>query len=254
MISAIIQARMGSSRLPGKVLMKLDEKHTVLDYVIKQLSFSKLIDKKIIATTDLEQDNVIEQACRNLGLEFFRGSSDDVLNRYYKCAKKFNVDNILRITSDCPLIDPEIVDRVIKKYQTKEFDYVSNTLIRTFPVGTDVEIFSFKLLEKSWENSTLPSEREHVTPYIRNKKLNCRLGNLENDKKLGQLRWTLDRIEDFELIKKIIEKISKRPILMNDILDLFSAEPELIKINAHISQNEGMQRSLKKDKQKTNQE
>ena len=234
--------------------MKLDEKHTVLDYVIEQLSFSKLIDKKFIATTELEQDNVIEQASKNLGLECFRGSSEDVLNRYYKCAKKFNVDNILRITSDCPLIDPEIVDRVIKKYQTKEFDYVSNTLIRTFPVGTDVEIFSFKLLEKSWENSTLPSEREHVTPYIRNKKLNCRLGNLENDKKLDHLRWTLDRIEDFELIKKITEKISKRPILMNDILDLFSAEPELIKINAHISQNEGIQRSLKKDKQKTNQE
>ena len=254
MIGCIIQARLGSSRLPGKVLMKLDERHTVLDYVIEQLSFSKLIDKKIIATTELEQDNVIEQASKNLGLECFRGSSEDVLNRYYKCAKKFNVDNILRITSDCPLIDPEIVDRVIKKYQTKEFDYVSNTLIRTFPVGTDVEIFSFKLLEKSWENSTLPSEREHVTPYIRNKKLNCRLGNLENDKKLDHLRWTLDRIEDFELIKKITEKISKRPILMNDILDLFSAEPELIKINAHISQNEGIQRSLKKDKQKTNQE
>ena len=234
--------------------MKLDERHTVLDYVIEQLSFSKLIDKKFIATTELEQDNVIEQASKNLGLECFRGSSEDVLNRYYKCAKKFNVDNILRITSDCPLIDPEIVDRVIKKYQTKEFDYVSNTLLRTFPVGTDVEIFSFKLLEKSWENSTLPSEREHVTPYIRNKKLNCRLGNLENDKKLDHLRWTLDRIEDFELIKKITEKISKRPILMNDILDLFSAEPELIKINAHISQNEGIQRSLKKDKQKTNQE
>ena len=251
MISAIIQARMGSSRLPGKVLMKLDENHTVLDYVIKQLSFSKLIDKKIIATTDLEQDNVIEQACKNLGLEFFRGSSDDVLDRYYKCAKKFNIDNILRITSDCPLIDPDIVDKVIEKYQSKEFDYVSNTLIRTFPVGTDVEIFPFKILEKAWQNADLPSEREHVTPYIRNKKFNCKLENLENEKKLGYLRWTLDRIEDFELIKKIVKKISKRPILMNDILDLFSDEPELIKINAHISQNEGMLKSLKKDGKKT---
>ena len=251
MIGCIIQARLGSSRLPGKVLMKLDEKHTVLDYVIEQLSFSKLIDKKFIATTELEQDNVIEQASKNLGLECFRGSSEDVLNRYYKCAKKFNVDNILRITSDCPLIDPEIVDRVIKKYQTKEFDYVSNTLIRTFPVGTDVEIFPFKILEKAWQNADLPSEREHVTPYIRNKKFNCKLENLENEKKLGYLRWTLDRIEDFELIKKIVKKISKRPILMNDILDLFSDEPELIKINAHISQNEGMLKSLKKDGEKT---
>jgi len=242
---------MGSSRLPGKVMKKLDKQHTVLDYVINQLSFSKLIDKKIIATTELEQDDVIEQAAKNLGLEFFRGSSDDVLDRYYKCAKKFNIDNILRITSDCPLIDPDIVDKVIEKYQSKEFDYVSNTLIRTFPVGTDVEIFPFKILEKAWQNADLPSEREHVTPYIRNKKFNCKLENLENEKKLGYLRWTLDRIEDFELIKKIVKKISKRPILMNDILDLFSDEPELIKINAHISQNEGMLKSLKKDGEKT---
>lgn len=242
---------MGSSRLPGKVMKKLDKQHTVLDYVINQLSFSKLIDKKIIATTELEQDDVIEQAAKNLGLEFFRGSSDDVLDRYYKCAKKFNIDNILRITSDCPLIDPDIVDKVIEKYQSKEFDYVSNTLIRTFPVGTDVEIFPFKILEKAWQNADLPSEREHVTPYIRNKKFNCKLENLENEKKLGYLRWTLDRIEDFELIKKIVKKISKRPILMNDILDLFSDEPELIKINAHVSQNEGMLKSLKKDGEKT---
>jgi len=242
---------MGSSRLPGKVMKKLDKQHTVLDYVINQLSFSKLIDKKIIATTELEQDDVIEQAAKNLGLEFFRGSSDDVLDRYYKCAKKFNIDNILRITSDCPLIDPDIVDKVIEKYQSKEFDYVSNTLIRTFPVGTDVEIFPFKILEKAWQNADLPSEREHVTPYIRNKKFNCKLENLENEKKLGYLRWTLDRIEDFELIKKIVKKISKRPILMNDVLDLFSDEPELIKINAHISQNEGMLKSLKKDGKKT---
>ena len=232
-------------------MKKLDKQHTVLDYVINQLSFSKLIDKKIIATTELEQDDVIEQAAKNLGLEFFRGSSDDVLDRYYKCAKKFNIDNILRITSDCPLIDPDIVDKVIEKYQSKEFDYVSNTLIRTFPVGTDVEIFPFKILEKAWQNADLPSEREHVTPYIRNKKFNCKLENLENEKKLGYLRWTLDRIEDFELIKKIVKKISKRPILMNDILDLFSDEPELIKINAHISQNEGMLKSLKKDGEKT---
>ena len=182
---------MGSSRLPGKVMKKLDKQHTVLDYVINQLSFSKLIDKKIIATTELEQDDVIEQAAKNLGLEFFRGSSDDVLDRYYKCAKKFNIDNILRITSDCPLIDPDIVDKVIEKYQSKEFDYVSNTLIRTFPVGTDVEIFPFKILEKAWQNADLPSEREHVTPYIRNKKFNCKLENLENEKKLGYLLQVL---------------------------------------------------------------
>ena len=252
MIGCIIQARTGSSRLPGKVLMKLDKNYTVLDYVTKQLSFCKLIDKMIIATTNLEQDDIIEQAAKKLRIECFRGDSDNVLDRYYRCAKKFEIDNILRITSDCPLIDPEIVDRVIEKYLTREYDYVSNTLIRTFPDGTDAEIFSFNVLEKAWKNATLSSEKEHVTLYIINKKVGYRLGNLENDEKVGRQRWTLDRIEDFELIKKIIERIDKRPILMKDVLDLLSNEPELIKINAHIPANEGMLKSLKRDEDEKN--
>ena len=254
LIGCIIQARMGSSRLPGKVMMCLDENNFLIDYVLNQLSYSKLIDKTIVATTKLKEDNLIVNHVKKRSLEVFCGSSDDVLDRYYRCAEKNNLEHIVRITADNPLIDPRIVDTVVEKYKTGNYDYVSNTLVRTYPYGTEVEVFSMKVLEQAWNNASLPSEREHVTPYIRNKKLNCRLGNLENDKKLDHLRWTLDRIEDFELIKKITEKISKRPILMNDILDLFSAEPELIKINAHISQNEGIQRSLKKDKQKTNQE
>ncbi len=240
---------MGSSRLPGKVMMKLDDENTVLEHVIKQLSFCKLIDKKIIATTNLEQDNVIEETAKKLGLEFFRGSSENVLERYYECAKKFNVDHILRITSDCPLIDPEIVDRVIEEYLTKKYDYVSNTLPRTYPIGTDAEIFSFNILEKAWKNATLSSEKEHVTPYIRNKKERFRLGNIQNSKKIDHLRWTLDRIEDFHLIKTIIDKIDTRPIFMADILNLFSKQPELIEINEHISSDEGMLRSLERDGQ-----
>ena len=141
MIGCIIQARMGSSRLPGKVLMKLDEKNTVLEYVVNQISQSKLVNKIIIATTDLEQDDVIQKTANELGIECFRGSSDNVLDRYYECAKKFGLNDILRITSDCPLIDSDIVDKVIEKYLTKDFDYVSNTLIRTYPIGMDSEIF-----------------------------------------------------------------------------------------------------------------
>ena len=247
MIGCIIQARMGSTRLPGKVMMKLDEKNTVLDNVINQLSFCKLIDKKIIATTNLKQDDVIEKQSKNLGIEYFRGESLDVLDRYYQCAKKFGIGHIVRITSDCPLIDPEIVDRVIKKYLTEEYDYVSNTLVRTFPIGTDIEIFSFSLLEKSWKNASLNSDREHVTSYIRNKKISCKLGNLENKEKLDHLRLTLDKIDDLKLIRKIIEKIKKSPILLNDILDLELNHPELFKINSHIPQNEGMLHSLKRD-------
>ena len=148
MIVCIIQARTGSTRLPGKVLMKLDEKNTVLDYVINQLSFSKLIDKMIIATTNLEQDDVIEDIANRLKIQCFRGDSDDVLDRYYQCAIKFEADNILRITSDCPLIDPEIVDKVITMYLTKDYDYVSNTLKPTYPDGLDTEVFSVESLKK----------------------------------------------------------------------------------------------------------
>jgi len=249
LIGCIIQARTGSSRLPGKVLMKLDNELTVLEYVVNQLSFCKLIDKIIIATTDFEEDDTIEQLARKLQVDCFRGNSEDVLDRYYNCAKKFEVKNILRITSDCPLIDPEIVDKVIEKYLSEEYDYVSNTEIRTFPIGTDAEVFSFYLLEKSWKNASLPSEREHVTPYIRNKKIECKIGNLENTTKQDHFRLTLDRIEDLKLIKKIIEKISNRPILMKDVLDVFSKQPELIKINENIPQNEGMLKSLKRDKE-----
>ena len=247
MIVCIIQARTGSTRLPGKVLMKLDEKNTVLDYVINQLSFSKLIDKMIIATTNLEQDDVIEDIANRLKTQCFRGDSDDVLDRYYQCAIKFEADNILRITSDCPLIDPEIVDKVITMYLTKDYDYVSNTLIKTFPVGTDVEVFSFEVLKSTWNNAKLPSEREHVTPYIRNKKLNCRLGNFLNDKKQENYRWTLDRKEDLILIEKIVQNINKRPILIKDIMELFSKNQNLININSHIPKNEGMIKSLEKD-------
>ena len=247
MIGCIIQARMGSSRLPGKTLIKLNQYRTTLDFVVNQLSFSALLDKIVIATTNLEQDNIIETNAKTLGIDCFRGSSDDVLDRYYHCAKKFQINTIVRITSDCPLIDPQIVDQVIRKYQSEDYDYVTNTLSRSYPIGTDVEIFSFEILEKTWQKAILPSEREHVTLFIRNKKLNFKLGNLKNSKNLGRLRWTLDRVEDLNLIRKIVVKINKNPILMNDILNLFSLEPELIKINEHITQNEGMLKSLKKD-------
>ena len=247
MIGCIIQARMGSSRLPGKTLIKLNQYRTTLDFVVNQLSFSALLDKIVIATTNLEQDNIIETNAKTLGIDCFRGSSDDVLDRYYHCAKKFQINTIVRITSDCPLIAPQIVDQAIRKYKSEDYDYVTNTLSRSYPIGTDVEIFSFEILEKTWQKAILPSEREHVTLFIRNKKLNFKLGNLKNSKNLGHLRWTLDRVEDLNLIRKIVVKINKNPILMSDILNLFSLEPELIKINEHITQNEGMLKSLKKD-------
>ena len=238
---------MGSSRLPNKVLMKVNGEQTVLEHVIKQLSFCKSISKIIVATTNLKQDDVIEELVKKLEIDVFRGDSSDVLDRYYQCAKKFNLDDIVRITSDCPLIDPEIVDKVIRKYEMEKFDYVTNTLIRTFPIGLDAEIFSFDVLEKTWKNAILPSEREHVTPFIRNKKMDFSVGNIEHEEDLSKIRVGLDRKEDYELIKIIVNEFEKRPILLQDIIKLFENKPELMRINEDIQHDEGMKKSLELD-------
>ena len=226
---------MGSSRLPGKTLMKLDGEKTTLDFIINQLSFSKLIDRIVIATTFLEEDNVIDEKARALGIEVFRGSEKDVLDRYYKCAKQFRMKTIVRITADCPIIDPIIVDKVIGRFKNNNYDYVTNTISRTYPIGTDTEIFSFQSLERSWHERKMATEREHVTPFLRDKNSNFKIENVENEEDISHLRWTLDTKEDLILIRKIVSKIKNRPILMTDVLELFSKEPELISINEHLS-------------------
>ncbi len=239
MIDCIIQARMGSSRLPGKTLMELENKKTTLDFVIEQLSFSKLINRVVIATTSLDKDNVIEQKARTLGINCFRGSETDVLDRYYRCAKEFEMKTIVRITADCPIIDPIIVDKVIEQFQSGDYDYAANIIFRTYPVGTDTEIFSFNSLERCWNEAKQPSEREHVTPFMRNKNSNFKIENIQNDQDLSHLRWTLDLKEDLILIREIVSKIKNRPILTSDVLDLFSKEPRLISINEHLAKSRG---------------
>jgi len=239
MIDCIIQARMGSSRLPGKTLMELENKKTTLDFVIEQLSFSKLINRVVIATTSLDEDNVIEQKVKSLGINCFRGSEMDVLDRYYRCAKEFEMKTIVRITADCPIIDPTIVDKVIEQFQSGNYDYAANIIFRTYPVGTDTEIFSFNSLEKCWNEAKQPSEREHVTPFMRNKNSNFKIENIQNDQDLSHLRWTLDLKEDLILIREIVSKIKNRPILTSDVLDLFSKEPRLISINEHLAKSRG---------------
>ena len=228
--------------------MKLDEKFTVLDYVIRQLSHSKSLENIIIATTHLEQDNVIVEYAKNNELDYFRGEPLDVLDRYYKCAKKFSLDTIVRMTSDAPFLDPTIVDKVFSKFQETGCDFASNNIIRTYPIGIDTEVFSMKTLEKTWNQAKLPSEREHVTPYIR-KSGNFKIINVENDTNISELRLTVDRIEDVKLIKQILNNISTSPIYLENVLELFSRKPELIKINNHINHNEGFNKSLKEDQE-----
>lgn len=247
MLGTIIQARMGSSRLPGKVMMKVDENDTLLTFLVKQLSHSQYAENIVIATSELEEDNAISSAAKEIGIECFRGNSLDVLDRYYQCAKKFNFSTIVRITADCPLIDPQIVDLVITKFEEGRFDYATNSLVRTYPYGTEVEIFSFNTLETTWQNAKKPSEREHVTPYIYNNKDNFVIFNIGYSSNISHLSWTVDRLNDLRLVQEIITKIEKRPILLDDILELIEREPDLTDINRDRTPNEGYLKSLAED-------
>ena len=249
MIGCIIQARMGSSRLPGKVMMKIDNSKTILYYVINQIHKCKNIIKIVVATTTLDEDDVIVDHVQELGYDHFRGSSKDVLDRYYQCAREFKIDSIIRISADCPLIEPNIIDVVIRKFLDGKYDYVTNSLTRTFPYGMDVEIFSFQTLENAWKNAKLPSEREHVTPYIYNHLKEFKKFNVTNSKNFSNLRIMVDRENDFQLIKKILSKIEEQPILLKDILELFKKEPDIFSINKEYQTDEGYLKSLKKDKE-----
>jgi len=249
MIGCIIQARMGSLRLPGKVMKKIDETYVLLDYVIRQIQSSKKIEKIVVATSTLSEDDIICNHLSSNHVEFFRGSSKDVLDRYFQCAKEFSLDTIVRITADNPLIEPNIVDLVIDKFCSQKCDYVTNSMPRTFPYGTEVEVFSFHSLEKVWKNAIKPSEREHVTPYFYNNPDIFKIINVEYSKNISNLRWTVDRKNDLELVRIIASKIISRPILLNDILTLYSKEPILFQSNKPIIPNEGYLKSLEEDKE-----
>jgi spore coat polysaccharide biosynthesis protein SpsF len=241
-IAAIIQARMGSTRLPGKVLIKICGK-TVLEHVVDRVGQSKMINDIIIATTTNIKDDVIEAEADRLGVKVFRGSEEDVLSRYYEAAVKFEADIIIRITSDCPLIDPRIVDKMIGRYLEKkgEIDYLSNTVDRTFPRGLDAEIFAFEILKRANYEAKDLAEREHVTPYIwRNPGL-FRNEHYINQTDHSNYRWTLDTKEDLKLIKSIYEQlfpVKDRDFYMEDILDLMEELPSLKSINSEVSQKE----------------
>lgn len=233
-VGCIVQARMGSTRLPGKVLMNVDEKNPILYHVITQLQNCKFIDKIIVATTELKEDNRIEEFVTSMNIDCFRGSSNNVLDRYYRCAQKFSLSTIVRITADNPLIDPTIVDDVINIFTSNSFDYVSNAHIsRSFPYGTETEVFSFNALEKAWKNAKTDYDKEHVTPYFYTNPDKFNIFDVINKKNISHLRWTVDKADDLKLVQIILSKIKKRPVLMIDVIDLFSKEPNLIKINTN---------------------
>ncbi len=222
---------MNSTRLHGKVLKKLDNRNSVLYYVLKQIQKSKLIEKIVVATSELEIDDEIVKVAEKMNVEVYRGSPTDVLDRHYQCAKKYSFDTIVRVTSDNPLNDPQIIDKAIKKMKTGKFDCVTTSLLQTFPKGIHVEVLSMDILQKSWKNSSIPYEREYVTPYIYNNSEKFKIYNLMNSKNLSHISFTINRNNDLKLVRKIISKIDKHPILMKDILKLLNKEPELLEIN-----------------------
>ena len=250
MIGCIIQARMGSSRLPGKAMKKIHDEIPILEFQQNQLKFSKCIDKIIIATTTLEPDDHIADFCKSHNLECFRGESEDVLDRYYQCAKKFNFPIIVRLTSDNPLIDPKIVDNVIDKFLNSKCDYISTEYTKplTFPLGFAVEVFNFQSLEKAWKEAELPSEHEHVTPYIYKNPDKFKIQSITYEKNLSHIRCTVDTNNDFKLVEEVISKIDVRPIYLDNILELFKKEPNLLEINKEVK-HDGYERSLRADEE-----
>jgi spore coat polysaccharide biosynthesis protein SpsF (cytidylyltransferase family) len=244
---------MNSSRLPGKVLMDLSGK-SVLEHIVLRLSHSKLLDGIIIATSVEETDDPIDIFCKENSIECFRGSLSNVLARFYFTAKKYDVDNIVRITADCPLIDPEIVDKVIRGFVDGDYDCYG--LSGEFPDGLDCTAFSFNAIKEAWKKAKLDSEKEHVGPYIENNPAIFKNGELHLFEGLGSKRWTLDHEQDYLLISNIYEALYKENdeiFLTQDILNYLEKNPEVESLNNNIIRNEGYLKSLIKDKRKEDQ-
>lgn len=240
-VVCLVQARVGSTRLPGKILKEICGK-TILHHEIDRLKKCKEIDEIVIATTDKEDDDKIVNEAKKLSVKYFRGSENDVLSRFYYSAKENNADIIVRVTSDCPCIDFEILDKMLiyfkDKYKEKQVDYLSNTIKRTYPRGYDIEIFTFSALEKSYINAEKEYEREHVTPYIYDKTNNFLKLSFENKDDYSNYRVTLDTIEDFIVIKNIFENLYyKNPYFkLNDVVQYLNNNLHIVDINKHIEQ------------------
>jgi glutamate-1-semialdehyde aminotransferase/spore coat polysaccharide biosynthesis protein SpsF (cytidylyltransferase family) len=247
MIIAILQARVSSSRLPGKVLQPILGVPMLLRQ-IERVGRSKKIDRLLLATSLDASDDPIEALCRQNKIDCFRGNLEDVLDRFYQASLPLRPDHVVRLTGDCPLADPELIDRMIRFHLEGGFDYTSNHP-PTFPDGLDVEVFRASCLTEAWQEAKLPSEREHVTPFIVGNPERYRLGSLKNDQDLSGLRWTVDEKEDFALVSHIYEELYPRNknFSMTDVLNLLERRPELKNMNTKYQRNEGYKKSLKKD-------
>lgn len=249
-IIAITQARTGSTRLPGKVLKTIQGK-TLLSIHLERILQSKRIEQLLVATTLEKGDDQIEAIALQHGLPCYRGSTNDVLDRFYKAALPYQPEWVVRVTSDCPLIDAALIDHVIDMAIDAGVDYASNVLVPTFPNGTDVEVFKFKALEKAWHEANLNSDREHVTPFIyRNSSLKggtlFSSLNIVNPVNYESVRMTVDEDVDFKVIQALVEKLGLHAD-WKSYADLYLSSEEIANINQGIDRNEGYQKSLNND-------
>lgn len=240
---------MTSSRLPGKVLRQVNGK-PLLGYLVERLRCCRRLDRIIVATTTNAEDDAVVSLCEKEQVPFFRGQENDVLDRFYQAAKRYAVDHIMRITADCPLIDPEICDHVAEVYMNSKVDYVATG--PAYAEGTDCEIVSFSALEEAWRNAVLKSEREHLTLYLHNNPKRFKLIKLSNAADDSRYRFTVDRQEDFEVVKSIIEHFhSQKKSLFHiaEIKSYLDNHPEVFRLNAQAVRNEGLLKSLQNDSQ-----
>lgn len=238
-VNAIIQARCGSTRFPNKVFALIDGK-PLLWHVVNRLKYATKIDDIIVATTVSEKDDMIEEWCKENNVHCFRGSEENVLNRYYSASEAFPSDYVVRITADDPFKEPKVIDAVITKLIEEGYDHVTNNLPPSFPEGLDCEAFKKSALDRSEKEAETAFEREHVTQYIYHHPEIFKIGNVSNGENLSYLRWTVDKDVDFEMVKAVYahrNPASKGILLMDEILEILKANPEIEKINSEVERS-----------------
>lgn len=235
---AIIQARMGSSRLPGKVMQKIKDR-PMLEWVITRASRAKTVDAVAVATTTDASDEPIEAYCRAHDVPVYRGDAFDVLDRYYQAARAFQADTIVRLTADCPLLDPAVVDQTVNRFFSAGADFAANRLPppfkRTFPIGLDTEVCSFAALERAWNEAEEKYQREHVMPYLYDEEGRFKVVVVNNPEDFGEQRWTVDTPEDLEFVRQVVAGFGIfDDFNWLDVLALLDRNPALMEINASI--------------------
>lgn len=249
MVLAILQARMSSTRFPGKVLKEILGVPMIVRQ-IERIKNAKLVDRLVVATSEDISDDQLEELCKKNQIECYRGSLNDVLDRFYQAGSIYMPEHVVRLTGDCPLTDPTVIDKVIQTHIEGKYDYTSNTVEPTYPDGLDVEIFTWSSLQRAWEEAKLPSQREHVTLYIYQHPELFNICNIKNDADLSYLRWTVDEIADFLLIKDIYENLypANPTFTTSEILEYYQKNKTLLTLNNQYKRNEGLLKSLQQDK------